>query len=82
MLKDNLKELEKCGLHAESITAIGGVTNSPICMRIISEVLGKEINVVNGQSAGAVGSALLAGIGLGVYKDERDAFETMMRHKK
>ena len=82
LLKDNLKKLEKCGLNADSITAIGGITNSPICTRIISEVLGKKIKVVNGQSAGAVGSALLAGIGLGIYKNEREAFDTMMRQKK
>ncbi|MBQ1848585.1 MAG: hypothetical protein II135_11315 [Clostridia bacterium] len=77
MLKENLKKLEKCGLRADSITAIGGITNSPICTRIISETLGKEIKVVNGQSAGAVGSCLLAGIGTGVYKDEKEAFAVM-----
>ncbi|MBQ7638531.1 MAG: FGGY-family carbohydrate kinase, partial [Clostridia bacterium] len=79
MLKDNLIALRECGLHADSITAIGGITNSPVCTRVLSEVLGQEIRVVNGQSAGAVGSCLLAGMGLGVYRDEKDAFETMYR---
>jgi hypothetical protein len=40
-------------------------------------VLGKEIKVVNGQSAGAVGSCLLAGIGTGLYTDEKEAFAVM-----
>ncbi len=77
MLKDNLYELGRCGLKAERITAIGGITNSAICTNVISEILEQEIKVVNGQSAGAVGSALLAGMGLGIFRDERDAFSRM-----
>lgn len=80
LLKDNLRELEKCGLYANSITAIGGITNSKICVDIISKALGREIKVVNGQSAGAVGSCLLAGIGTGIYKDEKEAFSIMKAH--
>ena len=81
-LKENLINLNKRGLRADSITAIGGITNSPICTRILSEVLGRDIKVVNGQSAGAVGSCLLAGMGVGVYKDEFDAFSRMSAHSK
>ena len=53
---------------------IGGISNSPVCVGIVSEVLGKPISVVNGQCAGAAGSCMLAGIGIGLYRDERDAF--------
>lgn len=77
LLKNNLEALEKSGLRAERITAIGGITNSPVCTGIISQILGREIRVVNGQSAGAVGSCLLAGIGAGYFTDEKDAFEKM-----
>ncbi|MBO4423431.1 MAG: hypothetical protein J5879_08320 [Clostridia bacterium] len=82
LLKRNFAELEKCGLHADSVTAIGGITNSPICTRIISQVLEKDVTVVNGQSAGAVGSCLLAGIGIGLYGDEKEAFSAMNQHRK
>ncbi|MBO4734400.1 MAG: FGGY-family carbohydrate kinase [Clostridia bacterium] len=78
ILKENLKTLEKCGLSAEKITMIGGISNSPVCVRIISEILGKPVKVVNGQCAGAVGACLLAGIGAGIYKDEREAFERIL----
>ena len=77
LLKRNLAELEACGLKTETVTAIGGITNSFVCTRIISEVLEKPVNVVNGQSAGAVGSCLLAGMGIGLYKNEREAFAKM-----
>ena len=77
LLKRNLAELEACGLKTVTVTAIGGITNSSVCTRIISEVLEKPVNVVNGQSAGAVGSCLLAGMGIGLCKDEFDAFNKM-----
>ena len=82
LLRDNLTDLEGCGLYADSVTAIGGITNSKIATDIVSRVIERPIRVVNGQSAGAVGSCLLAGIGLGIFKDEQEAFDTMMRSQK
>lgn len=80
LLKNNLAELKCCGLSAERITIIGGITNSKICTDVIEEVLEIPLSVVNGQSAGAVGSALLAGLGAGIYDSEVGAFETMAKH--
>ncbi len=74
-LKANLAEARKSGLRADKITMIGGITNSATCVKIVAEVLGQDITVVNGQAAGAVGACLLAGIGAGFYKDEKDAFQ-------
>ena len=77
LLKDNLAKLRKIGLRADRITAIGGITNSKVSIDIISDVMEQKINVVNGQSAGAVGSCLLAGIGVGAFGGEKAAFEIM-----
>jgi len=77
ILKDNLEQLEKCGLRAEKITMIGGISNSADCVKIISEVLERPVRVANGQAAGAIGAALLGGIGAGVYKNEKDAFSRL-----
>ncbi len=81
MLKDNLNSLRKCGLIADQITMIGGITNSAVCVNIVSEILGIPISVVNGQSAGAVGAALLAGIGVGVFQNEKQAFMSMISYQ-
>lgn len=81
LLKNNLAELRECGLAADRITIIGGITNSKICTDVIEEVLELPLKVVNGQSAGAVGSALLAGVGVGLYEDEVSAFSTMIAHQ-
>ncbi len=74
ILKENLETLEKCGLRAEKITMIGGISNSSVCVKIVSEVLDRPVNVANGQAAGAIGAAMLAGIGAGVYKNEKEAY--------
>lgn len=74
ILKENLEELEKCGLRAEKITMIGGISNSAVCVKIVSEILGAPVEVANGQAAGAIGSAMLAGIGVKVYSNEKDAY--------
>ena len=77
ILKENLAYAENNGLCANKITMVGGMTNSATCVRIIAETLGRDIRVVNGVSAGAIGAAMLAGIGAGVFKNERDAYEKM-----
>lgn len=77
ILKENLNSLEKCGLKAEKITMIGGISNSDVCVGIVSEVLERPVFVSNGQAAGAVGACLLAGIGIGIYKNEKDAYYTI-----
>lgn len=77
MLRENLEYAEKNGLFANRITMVGGMTNSAVCVKIIAETLGRDIRVVNGVSAGAIGAAMLAGIGAGVFKNERDAFRKM-----
>lgn len=76
-LKENLENLENCGLKAEKITMIGGISNSHDCVQVVSEVLGRPIKVARGQAAGAIGAALLGGIGVGVYKNEREAFSVI-----
>ncbi len=77
ILRNNLTQLEQSGLRADRVTMIGGISNSPVCVGIVSEVLGKPVDVVNGQLAGALGACLLGGIGVGVYRNEKEAFANL-----
>ena len=81
-LKANLELLSEHGISAEKFTVIGGITNSSVCIKVLSEVVGKPLRVVNGESAGAVGSAMMAAVGVGVFSDEREAFEKMCFNEK
>ena len=79
LLKDNLELLEKSGLKAEKITMIGGISNSKVCVDIVSEVLERPVMVSNGQGAGALGACLLAGIGVGIYENEKEAYKVLSK---
>lgn len=77
LLRENLEKMRALGLRHDKITLIGGISNSAVCAKIIAEVLEQKIYVTNGESAGAVGSAMLAAIGVGIFKSEKDAFANM-----
>ncbi len=66
--------LKKVKTDAKEITVVGGITNSKVWLKVISEITGKRITVVNGECAGAVGSAAMAGVGAGIFKNEKDVF--------
>lgn len=82
LLAANLEKVKERGLSADKITMVGGITNSDLCVKIIAETLGMDITVVNGISAGAVGAAMLAAIGEGTFKNEKDAFSKMNFERK
>lgn len=77
LLKHNLSECEALGLSGNRVALVGGITNSNVCVKVVSEILEKETVVINGASAGAVGAAMLAAIGVGIYSDEVEAFDSM-----
>ena len=58
---------------------IGGISNSAECVKVVSEVLRCPVKVANGQAAGAIGAAMLGGIGVGIYKNEKDAFSYLTK---
>ncbi len=76
-LSGHLSDIESFGIEAKRITIIGGITNSPVCVGIIAETLGREVRTVNGVSAGAVGSAIVAAVGIGDFESEKICFEKM-----
>ena len=82
MLSQNLDLMNKLGFGADKLTMIGGITNSAVCSKIIAETIGKSVTVVNGEAAGAIGSALLAAVGVGEFSTEREAFSRMNFERK
>jgi sugar (pentulose or hexulose) kinase len=76
-MRRKIAGLEQAGLPAERITMTGGPSESPIWPQIIADTTGLEVTIVAGQSAGAVGAALMAAVGSGFFKDEEEAFQAM-----
>ena len=71
------EQLGAAGLRAGRITMVGGPTESPIWPQIVAEVCGLPLRLINGQTAGAMGAALLAAVGCGLFADVRQAFSAM-----
>lgn len=74
LMRDKLHDFMSAGMSAGRIVMVGGPTNSPIWPQILADTVGVELILANGQHAGALGAALLAGIGAGLYADEAAAF--------
>ncbi|HUV06707.1 MAG TPA: FGGY-family carbohydrate kinase, partial [Spirochaetia bacterium] len=76
-MRRKIVQLAEAGLRANRITMVGGPTNSPVWPRMVAEITGLDMRLLNGQTAGALGAAVLAAIGAGLFKNEREAFGAM-----
>ncbi|MCC6445015.1 MAG: hypothetical protein IT210_16355 [Armatimonadetes bacterium] len=72
LLGEKMSALTARGFACEQAVMVGGPANSPIWPRIVEEVTGVRVTA-GGRSAGARGAAMLAGIGIGLYLNEREA---------
>lgn len=72
-LRHNLEVAEQAGAHAETLRAMGGAANSRLWTQIKADITGKKIVVPSADTATALGAAVLAGVGTGVYRDFEEA---------
>lgn len=82
LLKSKLDVLKKAGISANSAIMVGGPSENPVLVELISQMCGFPVKVTHGASAGAVGAAIMAGIGIGEYKDEYHAQSLINRQTK
>lgn len=73
LLKEKLDGLAEQNMKAVSAVMVGGPSEDPMWAKLIEEICGISVHVIHGAYAGAVGAAMLAGIGVGIYKDEAEA---------
>jgi len=75
ILKDKFEVLEKSGISAKSAVMAGGPSESAFWASVIEKILGIPIKVYDGVNTGAVGAAMIAGIGAGLFENEIDALK-------
>ncbi len=69
-LKDSFTLIQNAGLgEIQQVRASGGGTKGALWRQILASVLEAELVTVNTTEGAAFGAALLAGVGLGVWKD-------------
>lgn len=65
------------GLQIDQLLAIGGAVRNEFWMQLKADVTGRHIAVPQLEEASTLGAALLAGLGVGVYRGEHDALSAM-----
>jgi sugar (pentulose or hexulose) kinase len=74
--------LEDLGFKIHEMRAIGGAVRSQLWMQIQADILNKDILLVNHEEGGVLGAAILAGTGVGIFKDPINAIENIVKVTK
>ena len=81
-LRHNLEVACQAGASVGAMRAMGGAANSLIWTQIKSDVTGKPIEVPASDTATTLGAALLAGVGVGIYRDFDEAVGETVKLKR
>ena len=81
-LRHNLEVAEAAGAKAEILRAMGGSANSLLWTQIKADVTGKTIVVPASDTATTLGASLLAGVGVGFYKDYEEAVSMTVKETR
>ena len=81
-LKHNLDVAKEAGAEVSVLRAMGGSANSLLWTQIKSDVTGRPIVVASSDTATTLGAAILAGVGVGVYKDFEEAVDLTVENKR
>ncbi len=63
------------GVKPDKFVAVGGAVRNKFWMQNKADIVGRPIEVPDVEEATPLGAAILAGIGVGLYKNEQDAFD-------
>lgn len=80
-LRHNLEVAEKNGVKIDRLYAVGGAANSKLWCQIKSDVTGKIIEVPVSDNATTLGAAILAGYGVGMFKDISNTIKEIVKSK-
>jgi xylulokinase len=80
-LRDCLEIIAGMGVNVSSIIATGGGGKSKLWKQMQADVYGKAITTLNSSEGPALGVALLAGVGTGVYKNVAEACDATVKVK-
>ena len=77
-----LENLEYLGVECEEIRSMGGGAMSPLWCQIKADVTGKRIVTLKNAESACLGSAIIAGVGAGIYESVKSACEKLIATNK
>ena len=81
-LREGLELMLGLGVEVKRIVASGGGTRHPLWLQLQADIFNREIYQTETEEAAAVGAALLAGVGVGIYKDVDEACARTVRWRE
>ena len=78
----NYDALADSGIHFTKLHATGGGAKSKVWMQMKADILNLPITSLRTSDAGTVGSAMLTGVAVGVFKDLAEAASVMVRQRE
>lgn len=78
-IRTNLEVMRELGIAASEVRVTGGAARSEVWMQIQADVLGVPVIRTSMEEATALGAAILACKGIGVFSSVADAAEQMVR---
>ena len=81
-LRDCLEIISGMGVSISEVRASGGGGKSPLWKQMQADIFGSPITTINSSEGPALGVALLAGVGTGVYSSVAQACDTAIKVKK
>lgn len=81
-LRHNLETAKAAGASVATLRSMGGSANSILWTQIKSDVTGKPILVPDSDTATTLGAVILAGVGVGMYKDFKEAVDMTITVKR
>lgn len=81
-LRHNCEVAEQAGAHITALHAMGGAANSEVWTQIKADVTGHTMHVPSSDTATALGAAMLAGVGTGVYASFDEAVGRAVRIRR
>jgi xylulokinase len=79
-LLDIVRAVESClDQRLEKFIVVGGATRNAFWMQTKADVLGRPLELPEIEEATPLGAAILAGVGVGLYRDVQDAYRRVNR---
>ncbi|MEM3585813.1 MAG: xylulokinase [Candidatus Jordarchaeaceae archaeon] len=78
-VRKNIEIMKELGLKFDEVRITGGATRSPLWNQIQADIYNIPVARGNVEEATSLGAAILAGVGVGVYKNVSEAAENMVQ---
>lgn len=78
-LRDSLEILKSLKVPVEAVRISGGGAKSPLWRQILADIFGVKVQVISSKEGPALGAAILAAVGCGLYKTVDEACKSLIR---